>query len=388
LLSPGNDSFQVDILFGVIGLAVGSFLNVLAIRTLKEESLFIPLSQCPKCKHQLGLLELLPVFSYFWLKGKCKHCQRPIAWYYPFVEALTAILFVIIIRYFGTSWYGLGMLVFVSTLIAVSITDFMEKLIPHEITYPAMVAGIIFSVSVRHDFWTTLAGIGISYILIDFMAFYGLKVYLWLHAPSQASALKHPASAETQGKPPSKKTVRQSSFKSISMEPPFFFLRTLGKGMKETTSQEGYEEEIEVIGGGDAVLYALVSAWLGLNRLIFTLMVSFLIGAIMGAAYLLHDMYQERALHKVVRPILIGVTSVVSFVICVLAVLAKITQQPIYNTPWPFMLPAAVACGSLFGIIWVGSKFSKPFPFGPAIAVGAVMAMFSCPFAQTGSEGT
>ncbi|PWT95451.1 MAG: hypothetical protein C5B53_11415 [Candidatus Melainabacteria bacterium] len=387
MLIPEGASLQVDILCGVIGLFVGGLLNQLAVRTLKEQSLFNPAPQCPKCQHRLSWLEVIPVFSYYSLKGKCQYCRGAIAWYYPFVEIFTAIAFITIARVFGVGWYGLGMLVFVCALIAVSITDFMEKLIPHEITYPAMLLGIMFSVTIRHDFWSTLAGIGISYILVDFMAFYGLKVYLWLHQPA-ASALSRPNCLEPQEKPPAKKPLSGKLFKSLSMEPPIFLLkewRRKGQEAKKAGSSE--LEDIEVIGGGDAVLYALVSAWLGLNRLIFTLIISFFLGAIMGAAYLLHDMYKERALKRVVLPVIIGATALTSLMAFILGAIAHIIGQSFFQTAWYVLLPAAAVCGSLFGIIWVGGRFSKPFPFGPAIAAGAAIALLTDPFAHSGNGG-
>jgi prepilin signal peptidase PulO-like enzyme (type II secretory pathway) len=388
LLIPEGTSIQVDILCGVIGLFVGGFLNQLAVRTLKERSPFNPPPQCPKCQHRLGWLEVMPIFSYFSLKGKCQYCRGAIAWYYPFVEIFTAISFVTIVRVFGLSWYGLGMLIFVCALIAVSITDFMEKLIPHEITYPAMLLGIIFSVTIRHDFWSTLAGIGISYILVDFTAFYGLKVYLWLHQPD-AQALSRPICLEPQEKPPSGKTISRPLFRSLSLEAPLLFLkdrRRKGQEAKEAHALSQFED-IELIGGGDAVLYAVVSAWLGLNRLIFTLLISFFIGAMMGAAYLLHDMYKERALQRIVWPVLIGATSLTGLMACVLAAISHLTGQPFFQTPWYVLLPAAALCGSLFGIIWVGGRFSKPFPFGPAIAAAAAVALLTDPFARSGNSG-
>jgi prepilin signal peptidase PulO-like enzyme (type II secretory pathway) len=387
LLNWQGASIQADILCGVIGLLVGGLLSQLAIRTLQEASPFTA-PQCPKCQHRLGWLEILPVFSFFSLKGKCQYCRDKIAWYYPFVEIFTAVAFITIAHVFGLGWYGLGMLVFVCALIAVSITDFMEKLIPHEVTYPAMLIGIIFSVTIRHDFFSTLAGIGISYILVDFMAFYGLKVYLWLHQPS-AAALSRPLCLAPLAKVSDRKPRSHKHFISASIGPFLLPLKELRRKAQEAKAAKALSEfeDIEVIGGGDAVLYALVSAWLGLNRLIFTLIISFFIGAIMGALYLLHDMYKERALQRVVWPVLIGAFSLAAFMTCVLAAISHLTRQPFSQTPWYVLLPAAALCGSLFGIIWVGGRFSKPFPFGPAIAIGAVIALLTDPFAHSANTG-
>lgn len=390
MLTTRLTPLEIDILFGIIGLTVGSFLNLLAVRTLKAQSIFNPPSRCPVCQHRLGMSELLPVISYFSLRGKCKHCQCTIPWHYPFVEAFTAVCFIFLIRSFGAGWYGLGMLVFASTLIAICITDFKEKLIPHEITYPAILIGIIFSVNVRHDFWSTLAGIGISYIFIDFMAFYGLKVYLWFHQPSAQMADERPVSLDPIGQRliVKRPAIRQKFSRLFSFEPRIFPPKSAGAKTSETHSSTstGIEhvpvEDLEVIGGGDAVLSALIAAWLGLNRLILALIVSFLIGTIMGAAYLVYDMYKAKELSSLVRPIFIGIGSIVAVMMLFLTALASVTRQSFFQTPWYILLPAAIVCGSLFGIIWVGGRFSKPFPFGPALAFGAAVAMFNDPLSR------
>lgn len=68
----------LEILAAVLGLAIGSYLNVLALRTLKEESIWRKRSYCPQCDHALGMLELIPLISYFAQGGKCKHCHKAI----------------------------------------------------------------------------------------------------------------------------------------------------------------------------------------------------------------------------------------------------------------------------------------------------------------------
>jgi prepilin signal peptidase PulO-like enzyme (type II secretory pathway) len=117
-----------DVLLAVIGLFVGSFLNVLALRSLKEQSIIFPPSHCPNCDHRLGIMDLVPVLSYLMLRGRCRYCHQPISWQYPIVEVLTAAAFVILIRYFGFTVEGVGMVIFACTLIAVCVTDFREKL--------------------------------------------------------------------------------------------------------------------------------------------------------------------------------------------------------------------------------------------------------------------
>ena len=184
-----------DVLIGVLGLCVGSFLNVLALRSLQEKNPFWPPSQCCSCKHRLALLDLIPLLSYAFLNGKCRYCKAKISWQYPVVELATAIFFIAIVHRFGFQLEGWGMLFFASTLIAICVTDFREMLIPHEITYPAMVIGLIYNGAasgmidqgiltaphLKHEVVECMVGVGLSYMLFDFIAFYGIKFYDWMH---------------------------------------------------------------------------------------------------------------------------------------------------------------------------------------------------------------
>jgi len=325
----------------------------------------------------------VPLISYLCLKGKCKYCHSTIAWHYPFVEAFTAISFITIIARFGLDCYSLGLLYFVSALIAVCITDFKEKLIPHEITYPSILLGIVFSGAVRHDIWGTLAGIGVSYIFFDFMAFYGLKVYLWFNKPSLLVERKRPVSLSTTFQPPKpKRAYPQHLFKRFfSLEPKIVALKMLGTRVAQSKGfvlEHGQPlEEFEVIGGGDAVLSAMISAWLGLNRLIVALVVGFLVGTFMGAAYLVHEMYKQRTLNTLVRPVSTGAALTAFLMTTMLVGITQLTHQPLQSTPWYILLPVAAMFGGIIGVIAAGRRASKPFPFGPALAAGAVIAMFN-----------
>ena len=79
---------------GLLGAVIGSFLNVCIYRIPREESIAFPPSHCPHCKHQLGVLDLVPIFSWLFLRGKCRYCAGKISVRYPIVELITALLFV------------------------------------------------------------------------------------------------------------------------------------------------------------------------------------------------------------------------------------------------------------------------------------------------------
>lgn len=152
----------------IIGLMVGSFLNVVIYRlpimlekgfkrdyleyfepsspALQEEqekfNLLIPRSRCPKCGHMITAIENIPVISWLFLRGKCRQCKQPISIRYPIVELLTAILTVIPAFFFKPSVALFGAIVLVWALVALSFIDFDKMLLPDEITFPILWLGI------------------------------------------------------------------------------------------------------------------------------------------------------------------------------------------------------------------------------------------------------
>ena len=77
----------------IIGLCVGSFLNVVVLRGFSGESIVLPPSHCPKCDHKLAWYDNIPVLSYLILRGKCRYCSEKISWQYPVVELVTGLVF-------------------------------------------------------------------------------------------------------------------------------------------------------------------------------------------------------------------------------------------------------------------------------------------------------
>src|SRR5919109_920514 len=89
-------------------LALGSFLNVVAVRVPAGRSLLHPPSSCGSCGHEIGWRDTVPVLSYLLLRGRCRHCDARFSALYPLVEATTAALIVVSIAVFGLTGYGLG----------------------------------------------------------------------------------------------------------------------------------------------------------------------------------------------------------------------------------------------------------------------------------------
>lgn len=377
----------LDLVAFVLGLNFGSFLNVLALRSLKGESAIWPASHCPQCRHTLNPLDTIPVLSYVLLQGKCRYCGAKISRQYPLVEVLTAFVFVAIERLFLTNqipydpsvtgglWVQIatalqtehvhanflpletrigltiGLTLLACTLIAVTVTDFKEKLIPHEITYPSMILGIVFS-GWRGDLLGAMAGIGASYMLFDFLAFYGLQLYQKMHGTDDAEL----------------DTEAEDALDEY------------------TPSQSHGEEPLEVMGGGDAVLSAVMSAYLGWQLLIVALFLGFIVGTAMGLVFLIGEMKKAGLLGACARRAAmfaaIGGTAF-GAIGAGLILFVGGNQATAAGAPLLACLPLVglgALTGALIGTVTIGTRVSKPFPFGPALALGGMAAMFLIPF--------
>lgn len=130
----------------IAGLAVGSFLNVVALRYLKKQSVVLPSSHCPKCLTPLKFWDLIPLLSYLLLKGRCRYCGEAISPVYPLVELITGVIFLWSYLVFGFSLQSLEFVVLGSFLIVLSIIDFKECILPDKIVFYNLIAGIILKI--------------------------------------------------------------------------------------------------------------------------------------------------------------------------------------------------------------------------------------------------
>jgi leader peptidase (prepilin peptidase)/N-methyltransferase len=227
---------------GILGLLVGSFLNVVIHRLPKmmerdwhsqcaelrgEEvpasehlSLAKPRSRCPNCGHAITALENIPVLSWLFLRGRCSDCHTPISVRYPIVEALTGALTAFTAVHFGFGWTAAGAIVLVWCLIALTFIDFDTQLLPDSITLPLLWAGLLINLSGTFtDLPSSVLGAVIGYLSL-------WSVY-W--------------------------------------------------GFKLTTGKEG-------MGYGDFKLLAALGAWLGWHMLPLVILLSSLVGAVVGIA--------------------------------------------------------------------------------------------------------
>lgn len=229
------------VLAGIIGLLVGSFLNVVIYRLpvmlqrswrkecieyLQMEAepdgepfnLSLPLSRCPKCQSPIKPYQNIPVISYVFLKGQCAHCKNPISIRYPLIEAFTATLSVLVAWHFGyTPQAGFGLLL-TWCLVALSFIDIDHQLLPDNITLPMLWLGLLLSLfGLYTDVNASVIGAIAGYMV------------LWL----------------------------------------------VYQAFKLATGKEG-------MGYGDFKLLALFGAWLGWQTLPMIILLSSLVGAVIG----------------------------------------------------------------------------------------------------------
>lgn len=125
-------------------LCWGSFLNVLAYRLVRGASIVFPSSHCPFCKHQISWYDLIPVFSWLVLSGKCRHCKKPISVLYPLIEALTALAMSLMVLNTQPHYY-LGYFILFSALIVTIRSDIETMLISRFTSIFLMPIGILLS---------------------------------------------------------------------------------------------------------------------------------------------------------------------------------------------------------------------------------------------------
>ena len=181
-----SDPLAAAVVAGIVGLCIGSFVNVVIYRLpkmldrgwraqcaelagepaadLPHYNLVTPRSQCPSCGHPISALENIPVVSFLLLRGRCSACRAPISARYPMVELLTGALTVAAVLRFGATPAGAAACLLLWALVALTFIDFDTQLLPDNITLPLLWAGLlvnaagIMGVSLRDAVYGAVAG--------------------------------------------------------------------------------------------------------------------------------------------------------------------------------------------------------------------------------------
>lgn len=207
----------------VFGMVVGSFLNVCICRMPNDQSVVSPPSHCPNCSYQIRWYDNIPVFSYLFLRGKCRGCGVHISLQYPLVELLNGILTLMLFLRFGPTLAFATLFIFCSALVVITFIDIEHQIIPDEISLSGIVIGFVLSFFLAgHSWLNSLLGIllgGGSLLLVAYL-------YQWL------------------------------------------------------TGKEG-------MGGGDIKLLAMMGAFLGWKSIPFIIFASSLVGSVVGISMML-----------------------------------------------------------------------------------------------------
>jgi leader peptidase (prepilin peptidase)/N-methyltransferase len=157
--------------FIVIGLLIGSFLNVVIARVPEGRSLIHPGSACPGCGAAIAWHDNIPILSFVALRGQCRACATPIPWRYPIVEAVTAALFTGAGLAFGPTLEGVVAAVLLAALVAITVIDLERQIIPDVISLPGIVAGVLANLATGRVPWVDsllgiLIGGGLFFVII------------------------------------------------------------------------------------------------------------------------------------------------------------------------------------------------------------------------------
>ena len=152
---------------GVVGAAIGSFLNVCIYRWPAEQSVITPRSRCPSCEHELAWSDNIPIFGWIFLGGRCRYCGSGVSAQYPLIELVTALVWIAAAVRFGPTLEALHSALFLTILLGIAMTDAREMVIPDQFTLVGAAAGIVLSFApVGITFTHALLAAGLGYLLL------------------------------------------------------------------------------------------------------------------------------------------------------------------------------------------------------------------------------
>lgn len=168
MLSP--DAIAL-IFIALLGLCVGSFLNVVIARVPEGRSIVYPGSACLHCAKSIAWYDNLPVLSYALLQGRCRNCREPISWRYPAVELACGLLFVLAYQRFETGTALAAALILLAGLVAITAIDLDHQIIPDVLSLPGIALGVLLSVAPGGIGWApsllgVLLGGGVFVVII------------------------------------------------------------------------------------------------------------------------------------------------------------------------------------------------------------------------------
>lgn len=152
---------MIIILLLLISVVLGSFLNVCIYRIPKGESISFPPSHCPKCETRLKPMDLIPILSYIFSKGKCRYCGEKISPQYPIVELLNGLIYLVLYMKYGLTLYFFKYAILASLLIVISFIDLKYQIIPDRLNLLCLLVGIFFTLSYGNKWLIVNSSLGL-----------------------------------------------------------------------------------------------------------------------------------------------------------------------------------------------------------------------------------
>ncbi len=144
----------------LFGLIIGSFINVLIYRLPREENIYFSRSACPECKKEISAKDLIPILSYFFLRGRCRNCGVKISPRYPAIELITGLGLTGVFWALGFTWQGFAIGLLFLLLLPAAVIDWEHYILPDEITLTGLVAGLVLAIFGTHlGFFEAFLGI-------------------------------------------------------------------------------------------------------------------------------------------------------------------------------------------------------------------------------------
>lgn len=157
LISP----MMLSLIALFLGASFGSFVTAVSYRLPRGEDIVVKPSRCPKCNTTLRVLDLFPIFSWLFNRGKCRHCKAPVSIRYPLTEFLLALVFLVIAQRYGASWLSLLLGLLAIELAIMIVTDFEFMIIPDSIQVAVSITGIFYAVLVGRDWSDVLLTVAV-----------------------------------------------------------------------------------------------------------------------------------------------------------------------------------------------------------------------------------
>ncbi len=172
------ESWLLVVTAGVLGLALGSFVNVCALRWAQDQSVISPRSACPGCGKAIAWYDNVPVLSWILLRARCRHCSEPISIQYPLVELTTGLIWAGSVWAFGPELEAVRAALFLTLLLGIAVADAKFYIIPDQFSVGGAVLGFALSFVSPVITWTeSLIGAAAGFFLLWFVAWAGEKAF-------------------------------------------------------------------------------------------------------------------------------------------------------------------------------------------------------------------